>query len=270
MAERLHVAGLYGRLVAARIRSQLQYRVSFAIQVVATFLISFLDFVAILIIFENVSTLGEWSVEEVALLYAVATIAFSFADLIVGHLDEFPQMIRDGTFDLVLVRPRGTLFQIIAADFQLRRLGKTIQGLAVLAYALSSVDVDWTPGRMAMLPVMIAAGTAIYISVWVLAITIVFWTVEAREFANAFTYGGQFLAQYPIDIYGRWLRRFLAFAIPMAFVAYFPALYILDKPDPLGLPEALRFASPPVALLAAAAAGLAWRFAVRHYRSTGS
>jgi len=269
VAETLHVLGLYGRLVAARIRSQLQYRLSFAIQVVATFFISFLDFVAILILFENVPALGEWSVAEVALLYGVSTIAFSFADLAVGHLDEFPQLIRDGTFDLLLIRPRGTLFQVVASDFQLRRLGKTIQGLVVLGYALSAVGVDWSPGRIGMLVLMIVAGTVIFVSVWVIAITVVFWTVEGGEFANAFTYGGQFLAQYPIDIYGRWLRRFLAFVVPMAFVAYFPALYVLDKPDPLGLPGFLRFSSPVVAILTAGVAGLAWRFAVRHYRSAG-
>jgi ABC-2 type transport system permease protein len=55
----------------------------------------------------------------------------------------------------------------------------------------------------------------------------------------------------------------------MAFVAYFPALYVLDKPDPLGLPRAFQFASPLVALFAAVAAAGAWRIAVRHYRSAG-
>ena len=40
-------------------------------------------------------------------------------------------------------------------------------------------------------------------------------------------------------------------------------------PDPLGLPRALEFASPAVAVCAAAAAGLIWRSAVRHYRSAG-
>jgi ABC-2 type transport system permease protein len=57
--------------------------------------------------------------------------------------------------------------------------------------------------------------------------------------------------------------------VPLAFVAYFPALYLLDKPDPLGLPRVLEFSSPVVAVITAAAAGLVWRFAVRHYRSAG-
>jgi ABC-2 type transport system permease protein len=55
----------------------------------------------------------------------------------------------------------------------------------------------------------------------------------------------------------------------MAFVAYFPALYVLDKPDPLGLPRVLQFLSPLVAVVAAGLAGLVWRAAVRRYRSAG-
>ena len=77
------------------------------------------------------------------------------------------------------------------------------------------------------------------------------------------------MAQYPIDIYSAWLRRFLAYIVPLAFVCYFPALYVLGKEDPLGLPRFLDFASPAVAVAAVCVAGLVWRFAVRHYRSAG-
>jgi ABC-2 type transport system permease protein len=103
----------------------------------------------------------------------------------------------------------------------------------------------------------------------VFTVCIVFWAVEGREVSNAFTDGGNFFAQYPINVYDAWLRRFLAFVVPMAFVCYYPALYILDKPDPLGLPSWLRFASPFVAATAATTSGFVWRFAVRHYRSAG-
>jgi ABC-2 type transport system permease protein len=117
---------------------------------------------------------------------------------------------------------------------------------------------------------MIPTGVVIYGSVWVAGATLAFWTTEGGEFTNAFTYGGNFLTQYPINIYSAWARRFLAYAIPMAFVCYFPALYILGKPDALGLPSFLRFASPLVAAVTAVVAGAIWRLAVRHYRSTGS
>src|SRR6266540_5598548 len=97
---------------------------SFALDFAGMFLITFLDFAAILIIFHNVPQLGGWSVEEVALLYGISGLAFALTDMVIGHLDLLPQQIRDGNFDLVLIRPRGTLLQVVTADFQLRRLGK--------------------------------------------------------------------------------------------------------------------------------------------------
>jgi len=57
---------VYWRLAGANIRAQMQYRVSFVIDVTATFLISFLDFLAVLILVHNVTRLAGWSVHEVA------------------------------------------------------------------------------------------------------------------------------------------------------------------------------------------------------------
>jgi ABC-2 type transport system permease protein len=263
------LARIYLRLVGGRARSQLEYRLSLALQIVATALLTLLDFVMILVLFENVPTLDGWTVQEVALLYGLAAISFALTDLIVGHLDLFPQMIRDGTFDQILVRPLPSLLQVVASDFSLRRLGKLAQGIGVLAVALVAVDVDWTPGRVLMIPLAIASGTLIYSGVWIALATIAFWIVDAIELVNAFTYGGNFLSGYPITIFGRWLRNLVLFVIPIAFVSYFPALYVLDRPDDLGLPEALRYLSPVVAVVTAIVALLVWENAVRHYRSAG-
>jgi ABC-2 type transport system permease protein len=260
---------IYLRLIGARARSQLEYRTSLALQIVASALLTLLDFVMILVLFENVPELDGWSVQEVALLYGIAGIAFALTDLIVGHLDLFPQMIRDGTFDQILVRPLPSLLQVVASDFSLRRLGKILQALVVLIVALAAANIDWTIGRAVMVPLAIVSGVLIYTGVWIGLATIAFWIVDAIEFVNAFTYGGNFLSAYPITIFGRWLRNLVLFAIPIAFVAYFPALYILDRPDELGLPDALRYASPLVALLTVIVARLVWENAVRHYRSAG-
>lgn len=262
-------ARLYARLVAARIRSQLQYPASFALQTIGMFLLSFLDFIEILVIFANVPALGGWSISQVALLYGLSSLTFALTDLAIGHLDSLPQLVREGSFDLVLIRPRGTMYQVLSHDFQIRRLGKIAQSVAVLAFALLANDIDWTPARIAVLGVSIVSGVLIFAAIWVAAICIVFWTTDGNEAANAFTYGGSYLTHYPINIYDPWLRRLLAFAIPTAFVAYFPALYILGKADPLGLPPGLQLASPAIAVAACAVAAGIWSFAVRHYQSAG-
>ena len=250
-------------------RGQLQYRGSFILDVSGSFLISFLDFFAILIVFHNVPTLGSWNVHEVALLYAISMISFALTDLVIGHLDLLPQKVRDGTFDLILVRPRSSLLQVAALDFQLRCLGKAAQGAIVLVYALASLEIQWTVGRVVMLVLTIPVGVVLFSAVWVAGSCIAFWTVDGGEFTNAFTYGGNFLTEYPIDLYSRWARRLLAYVVPLAFVAYFPTLYILGKRDPLGLPRLFEFAGSLVAAAACAVSAAVWRFAIRHYRSAG-
>ena len=262
-------ARVYLRLVSAAIRSQLQYRTSFALDVVGMFFVTFLDFVAVLVIFHNVPRLGEFTVAEVAFLYALSSMAFALAEFGVGHLDALSEYVRTGSFDVMLARPRGTLFQVLGADFRVRRLGQLLQGAAVFVYAVSALDVPWNAARVGMVVLSVLCGAVIFSAIWVFVICIVFWAVEGREASSAFTYGGQFMTQFPIDVYSRWLRRFLAYLVPTAFVAYFPTLYVLDKEDPLGLPSFLRFSSPLVAVFAAIVAGGMWRFAVRHYRSAG-
>ena len=114
------------------------------------------------------------------------------------------------------------------------------------------------------------SGIPLTISIWVIGAAITFWTIETSEVTNAFTYGGELLVSYPMSIYAEGLRRFFTFVVPLVFVAYLPCLYILERPDPLGLPPLLQVCSPVVALAFLLAARGCWTLGVRHYQGTGS
>jgi ABC-2 type transport system permease protein len=88
--------------------------------------------------------------------------------------------------------------------------------------------------------------------------------------ANSFTYGGRETTTYPMTVYEGLFRRVFAFALGFGFVAYYPALALLGRADPLGLPGWVGWVSPAVAVPAVGVAALMWRTGVRHYRSTGS
>jgi ABC-2 type transport system permease protein len=258
------------RLVGARIRGQLQYRVSFVLNTVASFVLTFIDFVVVLVLFSHFQVLDGWTLQEIALLYGISGIGIALADMFIGHIDMIHLDIRSGQFDVVLLRPAGTLLQVMSSDLALRRLGRVAQATAVLVYALTAVDIDWTITRVLLLPIGVVCGAVIFGATFVLGACLTFWTVGSSEVTNAFTYGGNTMTSYPLNIFGPWLRRTLAFVIPLAFVTYFPGLYLLDKPDPLGFPREFQLLAPVVALAFALLTGFAWRTSVRHYRSTGS
>jgi ABC-2 type transport system permease protein len=257
-------------IAAMWIRSTMAYRASFAMTTFGNFAATALDFVAIMLMFSQVDELGGYTLPEVAFLYGVASTAFGFADLALGSMDRLGQRVRDGTLDTLLVRPAPVLAQVAADRFALRRLGRITQGLLVLGYALVVLDIDWTAVKVLLLPVMLLSGGVIFSAVFVAGGAFQFVAQDASEVQNSFTYGGNTLLQYPPTVFATELVRGVTYVLPLAFVNWLPALYVLGRPYPLDLPDWVAFAPPLVAAACCVPAGLAWRAGLRSYRSTGS
>jgi ABC-2 type transport system permease protein len=263
-------AAIYAHIGRSRLRAGFQYRLSFTLQIIGSGLLSGLDFIGILVVFSSIDALAGWDLHEVAFLYGTSYVVFKSADMCFGNLDKLPMFIRMGSFDQILTRPLGTLGQILAADVDLRHIGGITQGAGVLAYSLTGVEIDWTIGRVLVLISMLASAFVIFGALWIITNSIAIWTTDAREFANAVTYGGNFFTQHPLNMYAKWMQRMFGFVLVLGFVNYFPSLYLLEHPDPTGAPTVLRFVSPLAAVAVSLVAAFVWRVSVRHYRSTGS
>lgn len=260
----------WGFTVAMWVRSTMVYRTSFLIMLVVSFVTTFLDFVAIMIMFSHVRALGGFALPEVAFLYGTSSVAFGLADLLLGQFERIGRRVRDGTMDVLLTRPVPVLAQVAADRFALRRLGRILQGALVLGWALWRLELDWTLWRALLTASMVLCGAVIFGCVFVVGGAFQFWAQDATEVQSAFTYGGTTLLQYPPTVFGKELVRGVTYVVPLAFVNWLPALRVLGRDDPLGLPGWVDFAAPAVALLCCALTGLAWRAGLRAYRSTGS
>ncbi|MGY4912260.1 ABC-2 family transporter protein [Micromonospora aurantiaca (nom. illeg.)] len=260
----------YRALLGAQARSQAAYRTSFVVDLVGNVGATVFDVVTVLVIFGVTRELGGFTLRETLVVVGLSSCGFATADLLVGNIERLPRYVRTGLFDAVLVRPLGALPQLLLMDLPLRKLSRAVFGLAVLLFALVSAGIDWTPGRVALAVVAPPAAVVFFGSVFVLTATVSFYWVDSGELANAVTYGGRDFTSYPVTVYDGWFRALFAYGMGFAFVSYHPALALLGRADPLGLPQWTGWAAPGVAVVAAALAALAWRVGVRHYRSTGS
>jgi ABC-2 type transport system permease protein len=264
------VPGAYAALVRSRLAAQTTYRASFALELLAQLGVGFIDFAEIYVVFHQVQRLGGFGFAEVGLMFGLATSGFAFADLLVGHVEGLPTYVRTGQLDAMLLRPLSTLGQLITSDFSVRRVGRCFAGILVLVVAIGHAGIDWTPARVLLLLVTPVSACALFCAIFVATATVSFWLVEGTEFANAFTYGGSYLASVPFTVFHVAVRQFFTFVVPTAFVAYLPALGLLGRADPNGLPGWLSWSAPVVALLALGLAGAFWRVGLRHYTGAGS
>lgn len=268
MAEPLAAARGYVLIARMWVRASMAYRASFWMIAAGSFFLTGLDFVGIWIMFQTVDEMGGFSLREVAFLYGATGLGIAFADLFVGRVERLGQMIRTGALDTMMVKPVPLLVQVLADEFAIRRLARVLQSGLVFAWA--SAYVDWTPDRSLLAVVMVVSGSLIFVGIFITFACIQFWTTDSSEVANAFTYGGNTATQYPLTVFPKEALLALTFVVPLAFVNWYPALHILGRDDPFGMPEWLQFASPLAALAVLAVTALAWRTGVRHYRSTGS
>lgn len=263
------MAEAYRALLGARLRAQTSYRASFLLDLLANIGIGLLEFCEIYVIFHNIDVLGGLDWQQALLVFALSNIGFSLGDLGFGHLDELPTYLRAGTLDAMLLRPLPLLGQLVSSDVSLKRLGRTAIALLVLAYALPTAVDHWSPAKVLLVLITPVAGGAVFAALFVCAAALQFWLVDGGEVANAFTYGGSYVSQYPASVLHVLLRSFFTFVVPAAFVAYLPSLVLLDKTPPGGLPTWLGWCAPLAALAICFVAAAWWRNGVRHYTGAG-
>ena len=259
----------YRAIILARIRSQTEYRWSFVLDLGASAFLGLVEFAELYAIFGRTRSIDGFSYVEVMLMFGFSSLSFAVADLAVGHIDTLPTYVRTGTFEALLVRPLSTIGQLATSDFSLRRVGRGVVALLVLIYALARTSMAWTPTRVAIVAVTPIIGAFIYACVFVATASVTFWFVDAGEFANAFTYGGNYVAGYPFTVYRLALRQLFTFIVPVAFVAYVPTLALLGQLDERGWPAWSGFAPVLAAVLAFLAARAMWTTGVRRYVGAG-
>jgi ABC-2 type transport system permease protein len=267
-----HALSLYRRLISIQIRSQLQYRAPFVLDVVALALVTGLGILTLAFVFEHFGSIAGWNLAEVAFLYGLVEFSFGLMDMLFSGFDpqSFGRQVRMGLFDQLLLRPVNLTLQVLGSDFVLRRIGRIIQGGVVLLIAMTWVEVSWTAGKLLYLPLVVLGQVCFFGGLFVIGATLSFWTIDSLEAVNIFTYGGSEMISYPMHIYQDWMRRFFTFVLPAIFLNYYPALFFLEKSDPLQMPAFAPFLSPAVGLGVLAAALAFWNFGIRHYQSTGS
>lgn len=267
-----HSLDIYRRLLGVELRSQLQYRLSFLMDLAATVLIVAAEFASIALAFERFGDIRGWTLGEVAFLYGQVEFSFGLMDMVFSGFDPptFGRSVRRGTFDQLLLRPVSVTVQVLGSDFALRRLGRMAGGATIFAFALANLDVQWTAVRVAFLPLVAAGMVCFFGGLFIAGATITFWTIESIEIVNVLTYGGSYAISFPMHIYQNWLRRFFTYVVPAIFLNYYPTLFFLDKPDPFNFPPFTPFLAPLVGIAVLLLSLAFWRYGITQYQSTGT
>ena len=247
------------------LKSQMQYKASFMLTTVGQFVTAFTTFFGIQFIFERISGVDDFTYGQVLLCFSVIMMSFAVGEMFGGGLAVFPDLMREGSLDRILVRPRSVILQIIMPNMDLSRLGLLIQAAIVLCIAVPASGVVWTGKKVLVFAMMVACGSVLFFCLFLLVAAVSFFTIQNLNFLDIFTYGMRDFGKYPFSVYGDTALKVLTFGIPLALVQYYPLLYLLDREDGIWY-----MISPLLSLLFVVPSYWFYRFGLKNYKSSGS
>ncbi|MDI1459693.1 ABC-2 family transporter protein [Catellatospora sp. KI3] len=260
----LRTLRIYRRMLGANLRAVLEYEADFWILVVAGAMFQGLNLLFLKSVFAHVPTLNGWTFPEALLLAGMFGVVIGTGPLFFEGTWRLAGKINHGELDYALVRPAPVPVQVISAGIGLHGIGDMVAGGAMIAWALSRLDLAWSPVRVVLALVLLASAVTVNLSLVVLGNCASFWIAGPHPFFAVTLMNINNLVRYPIGIFGLAVRAVLTLVVPWAFMTYFPVAWLLGKPSPwIGL------LTPLAALYLALLARTVFRAGLRRYDSAG-
>jgi ABC-2 type transport system permease protein len=246
------------------LKSALEYRLSFILSVISQLLFLFVELFTVYSLFNKFSLLETYNVYELLLGFSIVWLGFSTSEFLLRGFDHFANLIVDGKFDLLLIRPRNIYIQIIGYDIGLEKIGRVI--ISFLCFIWSATKVINFSFTNVTLLILVAFGSInIMGGLLIIGASACFFTVQGLEFVNIFTNGTKQLGQYPMGIYKKIFRYIFTFIIPLTIINYYPLEYLTGRSNNL-----LYVFLPIISFIFLLFAILIFNLGMRKYKSTGS
>lgn len=237
----------------------------FAIGLVSTVAMMTFQVATVWIVMRHVREVAGWNYHEILFMFGVFSTARSLNQMFSPNLASLWRLyVRTGDFDQLLVSPASELFLLAVRTVSGQELGATIAGTVILVHASLELGVAWDPLLVVYCVGAVVAAALVITAIQIMVASLSFLYIDPQP-AMKLTGDVMSFGYYPMTIYGAGLRQFLTWVIPLGFLAYYPASYILGKEAGF-----LTWAGFPLAALEFALAVKIWNLAVRQYSSTGS
>lgn len=229
----------YGTIYRECLRSSLRQASAYKTNFIISLFVNFLGYIGLpvvtALIYKSGAGFPGWNFHEVIFIQSLFLVSngmngIFFSNVIWQTMDH----IREGNFEIVLLKPVSPLFFLVSRSFNLDSLGGMTGGLVLCFLTLPHLQ-GITAASTFMFLLMFSGGLAVQSGFSLLmAATSFIWVGNSRLheiFESVASFG-----RYPVSIFPQAVRFFSTFIIPVGMIAFYPASILLGKSSFLFLP----------------------------------
>lgn len=256
---------IYRKILLQDLKSKMSYRADFIISNIGMIVSNLVGFVTFYILFQNFPSINGWTMYEMLFLYGFALVALTPVQCFFDNNWNLRYVVKTGDFIKYCFRPINIFFYYISEVFDVKGLGQLAFGVGTLVYAWRHLAIPVTPVIIAQTVLFLLAASLFMIAIMNFAAATCFW-IQNSGYIMVIMFRFKDFAKYPASIFNSVFRIVFTFVIPIAFIAYYPALVVL-RPDSVPLLSCL---SPLIGLAFFYLSYRFWLLGARKYDGTGS
>lgn len=256
---------LYALYVGQRVKARLAYRGDFLITMAGDVLLAAVGLAFVSTLFTHIPALGAWSRAEVLVSWGFSEAVVGLFFVTFGGLFSLNQRyVVGGELDRLLVRPVNPYAQVLLENVSWEDLPILVLGLGVVAWGAADLPA-LSLGELAFVPVLFLGAVGV-LGGLMTAIASMGFHLHHRGTAVGLVFQLSTFTRYPMDLFARPLRLFLTFVLPLGFAGFYPATFLMSRPEW----RVYAIASPVVGLVAMVVGYAAFAFGLRRYASSGT
>ncbi|MEX1126079.1 MAG: ABC-2 family transporter protein [Acidimicrobiia bacterium] len=256
---------LYFMIEAQYIKARMHYRADFIISSIGMFFSSLVTLGVFWVLFESITDLAGWTLQEMVFIYAFYMVAISPMQILFDHIWQLRFQIEDGSFIKYYFRPLNMMFYYMSEMFDIKGIVQLVVGIGLLAYASAQLGIDWTLGNIGLLLAALLGASLVQIAVVVIAACTAFWLIDSWPVLSL-SWRVREVAPYPMTIFSGAFRFFFTFVVPVGFIAFYPSQMFLRP----GTAPAFVYVAPLVGVLLFVLMYRVWARGVNSWSGTGS
>jgi len=225
---------IYKTCVATAMSRALIYRLNFVLSMLISLCFNLFFPLTTILIYNSGASFPGWTFYEVLLIQSIFTLSLGLACVVFNNvLWSTMEYIREGSFEVVLLRPMNPLFFVIATNFDTGSIGLLIGGGIMFGIAIAHTGFV-SLAALGQFLLLFTAGFAVMSGFqMIMAATSFKWVGNSRLsdiLDSILTFG-----KYPLSIFPKGIKMLTSFIIPVGMIGFFPASALLGRLEPVVL-----------------------------------
>lgn len=219
----------YVAVMKTKLAERMAYRGDFFISVFMMLIGDLMVPLITLLVYRSGASFPGWTLHEVILIQGIFTLAKGIAfPFFFGMVSTTLHHVREGSYDVFLLKPRPVLFLTMTSSFDIDDFGRLISGGVLTAWALSGLPfpdgLEWL-----QFGVLFLCGQLVLFAVSLILSGLLFKWVGSSRVYDIFDSVSMF-GLYPGTIFSKAFQNILTYVIPITMIGFLPAAALLGRP----------------------------------------